>query len=117
MPATLTRIPSGGFARTNGTWSAARWTTRVISCSSSARSSALEVGDVAADERDPVGVVAEHEVEPRGVVAEVVADDLVAVGERRARDPGAEAAEDAGDEEPLGAQPSGASWYTVTVSV
>src|SRR5262245_9414086 len=40
VPATLTRIPSGGLARTNGTWRAARWTTRGISCSSSARASA-----------------------------------------------------------------------------
>ena len=36
------------------------------------------------------------------VVAEVVADDVRAVVERGPRDPGAEAAEDAGDEEALG---------------
>ena len=48
-----------------------------------------------------LGVVAEDEVEARPVVAEVVADDLRAVLERSPRDPGAEAAEDAGDEEAL----------------
>ena len=76
----------------------------------------VEVGDVAADERHAGCVLAEHEVEPRRVLAEVVADDVVAVGEHRARDPGAEAAEDAGDEDAL-AHASGASWYTVTASV
>ena len=81
----------------------------MISRSSSARSSARELGDVAADELDAVGVVAEDELEARPVVAEVVADDLGAVVERGARDPRAEAAEHAGDEHPLG-QASGASW-------
>ena len=76
----------------------------------------LDVGDVAADDRHPIAVVAEHETQSRGVVPEVVAHDLVPVGERRPRDPGSEAAEDAGDEEPL-AHASGASWYTVTASV
>jgi hypothetical protein len=55
----------------------------------------VEVGDVAADECDATGVVAEHEPQPGGVLAEVEADDLVAVRERLARGPGAEAAEDA----------------------
>ena len=52
-------------------------------------------------------VVAEHELEAAALVAEVVADDLVAVVEHAARDPGAEAAEDAGDEDALsqGARP------------
>src|SRR5262245_20059500 len=36
VPSTFTRAPSGGSARTNGTWSAARWITFVIECSSSA---------------------------------------------------------------------------------
>ena len=81
----------------------------MIACSSSAALERVEVGDVAADEVDAVGVVPEDEAEPRRVVAEVVADHLVAVGEDRPRDPGAEAAEDAGDEEPL-AHASGASW-------
>jgi len=31
VPVTLTRAPSGGSARQNGTWSAARWTTLVMS--------------------------------------------------------------------------------------
>ena len=48
-----------------------------------------------------LGVVAEDEVEARPVVAEVVADDVRAVLERSPRHPGAEAAEDAGDEEAL----------------
>ena len=61
----------------------------------------LEVGDVPPDERDPVGVVAEDELEARPVVTQVVADDVRAVRERSPRHPGAEAAEDAGDEEPL----------------
>ena len=75
--------------------------TRVISCSSSARSTRRELGDVALDELDPVDVVAEHELEAMARVAEVVADDVVAVVEHAARDPGAEAAEDAGDEDSL----------------
>ncbi len=61
----------------------------------------LEIGDVAADDGDAVGVVAEDELEARPVVAEVVADDLRAVLERSPCHPGAEAAEDAGDEEAL----------------
>ncbi len=61
----------------------------------------LEVGDVAAHEVDPVGVGAEHELEPRAIVPEVEADDARAVVEGGTRDPGAEAAEDAGDEEAL----------------
>ena len=69
----------------------------------------VEVGDVAADEGDAVGVVPEDEAEARGVVAEVVADHLAAVGEDRPRHPGAETAEDAGDEKAL-AHASGASW-------
>ena len=106
-------MPSGGFARTNGTWSAARWTTRVISCSSSTRSSASRSVTSPRTSVHADRVFAEHESQSRGVVPEVVAHDLVPVGERRPRDPGAEAAEDAGDEEPL-AHASGASWYTVT---
>ncbi len=76
----------------------------------------VELGDVAADERHAGRVVSEHEVEPRRVLAEVVADDVVAVCEHRARDPCAQAAEDAGDEDPF-AHERGASWYTVTASV
>ena len=73
----------------------------MISCSSSARSSGGELGDVALDDLEPVDVVAEHELEAMARVAEVVADDVVAVVEDAARDPGAEAAEHAGDEESL----------------
>ena len=65
----------------------------MISCSSSARSSGGEVGDVAPARARPGRVVAEHELEPAAVVAEVVADDGVAVVEHAAGDPGAEAAE------------------------
>ena len=61
----------------------------------------LEVGDVAANELDAIGLVAEDELEARPVVAEVVADDVGAVLERSPRHPGAEAAEDTGDEEAL----------------
>jgi hypothetical protein len=38
VPSTLTRAPSGGSARQNGTCSAARWMTCVTPCSSIARS-------------------------------------------------------------------------------
>ena len=60
-----------------------------------------EIGDVALDELDAACVVAEHELEPVAGVAEVVADDGVAVVEHATRDPGAEAAEHAGDEHSL----------------
>src|SRR5262245_59576320 len=40
VPTTLTRAPSGGSARQNGTWSAARWMTWVIAWSSNACSTA-----------------------------------------------------------------------------
>ena len=69
----------------------------------------LEVGDVPADEGDAVGLVPEDEAEPRHVVAEVVADHLVPIGEDGAGDPGAETAQDTGDEKAL-AHASGASW-------
>ena len=46
-------------------------------------------------------VVAEHELEAMARVAEVVADDVVAVVEHAARDPRAEAAEHAGDQNSL----------------
>ena len=49
----------------------------------------------------PADVVAEHELEPMARVAEVVADDVVAVVEHAARDPRAEAAEHARDEDAL----------------
>ena len=54
--------------------------------------------------------------QPVRVVAEVVRDDLLAVVDQRRDRPRADAAERAGDE-PRSAQPSGASWYTVTSSV
>ncbi len=60
-----------------------------------------ELGDVALDDLEPVEVVAEHELEAVARVAEVVADDVVTVVEHAARDPGAEAAEHAGDEDSL----------------
>ena len=73
----------------------------MIPCSSSARSTRGELRDVALDDLEPVDVVAEHELEAMAGVAEVVADDVVAVVEHAARDPGAEAAEDAGDQDSL----------------
>ena len=60
-----------------------------------------EIGDVALDELDPLRVCAEDELEPAPVGAEVEADDGVAVLEHAVGDPGAEAAEDAGDEDLL----------------
>ena len=51
VPTTLTDAPSGGFSRQNGTCNPARCTTRVTSCSSSARSSVGEIGDVSRDNR------------------------------------------------------------------
>ena len=63
----------------------------------------LAVDDVALDERD-LGVRDEPQAAVVGAVVE--ADDADALlGEQRAR-PGADAAERAGDEEPLGAQGS-----------
>ena len=51
VPATLTRIPSGGLARTNGTWSAARWTTRRDLVLVDRALESVQVGDVALDDR------------------------------------------------------------------
>jgi hypothetical protein len=47
------------------------------------------------------------------LLAQVVADDADALPHERTRDPGADASEHAGDEEPL----RHTSWYTVTTSV
>ncbi len=58
----------------------------------------LAVGDVALDERD-LGVRGEPEAPVVG--AEVEADDLGAFGGELRAGPGADAAERAGDEEPL----------------
>ena len=72
--------------------------TCVIPCSSSRPANAFAVGDVALHERD-LGVGDEPQAAVVG--AEVEADDVDALlGEQRAR-PRAEAAERAGDEEPL----------------
>ena len=61
----------------------------------------VEVGDVAARERDLSLVASDHEREARAVVTEVEADDVVASLEGQPRDPGAEAAEHTRDEHPL----------------
>ena len=52
VPTTLTRAPSGGSARQNGTCSAARWMTFVMPCSSRRRSSAARSVMSPDDERD-----------------------------------------------------------------
>ena len=52
-PTTLTRAPSGGSARTNGTCSAARWITCVTPRSSHRAAQLLQVGDVARDAVEP----------------------------------------------------------------
>ena len=60
-----------------------------------------QIGDVAADHIDLGGIGAEDEVEPVGGVAEVEADHLDTAVEEGPGGPGAQAAEDAGDERAL----------------
>ncbi len=102
VPTTLTRAPSGGSARTNGTCSAARWITWVIPCSSNAPLQLGQVGDVAAhlgQRLELVGV--EQQPQPVVAAAEVVGDHAAAVVEQLADGPGADAAVGAGDQVPL----------------
>ena len=76
--------------------------TFVIPCSSSVRSTAVEVRDVAGDERDRRQLVVGHDLgQPAPVAAEVVGDDRDAVADERPNRPRADATQGAGDEEPL----------------
>ena len=62
----------------------------------------LQVGDVAADEGDLLDLVGRRDqLEPVPVVAEVVRDDGDALADEQRRRPGPDAAERAGDEEPV----------------
>ena len=100
VPSTLTRAPSGGSARQNGTCSAARWITCVMPCSSIARSSAARsvmspatcgiaaTASASSSSRSRRGSVERSNV----TTGRPSADEL-------GRDPGADAAVGAGDEE------------------
>ena len=62
----------------------------------------VEVGDVAAHERQPLALLRrEDELQPVRRIAEVVADRLVAVLEHRLHGPGADAPERPGDQDAL----------------
>ena len=112
VPTTLTRAPRTGSARQNGTCSAARWTTCVISCSSRASAESVAVGDVARHERHALALLlVEDQPEAAVVVTEVVADRVFAVVEQRLDRPRADAAERAGDERAAaGGQPQTGVW-------
>ena len=77
----------------------------MISWSSSAASRSRFCGHVALHHRQPVDLPGVHDlVEAARVRAEVEPDHLRTVLEQRPSRPGAEATEDAGDQEALGAQ-------------
>ena len=86
----------------NGTCNAARWRTRAISRSSSTRLRRVKVGDVALHDVPPGSTSSPRTSSRRWrAVTEIEADDADAFVEHAARDPGAEAAEHAGDEDSL----------------
>ena len=100
VPTTLTAAPSGGFARQNGTCSAARWMTFVTLVLVEGPLEVGEVGDVTLDARHPRRVVWRHgQSEAVVVIAEIERHDGNLSLDQLAHDPCADAAIGPGDQD------------------
>ena len=104
VPTTFTSAPRSGSATTRGTWSAARWTIRVIPFSATSSSSTPAAVRSAVTYDQPVQELGSDDpLDPQRPRGDVGGDDGQPRLQQVAHDPGADASFAAGDEEPLGA--------------